>query len=245
MNQKNFAPSNLATPDDFVLQSTSQISSPEHIAIIMDGNRRWAKERNLRAKDGHLRGLDRAVEVVRELGNSNVKHLTLFAFSAANWQRPTREVADLFSIARQALARFAPECAANSIRLRLLGRRDRIPAGLRHAALLAEQRTQLGTRTLNIAFDYDAQAAIIAAVRIAGEQATAEQISTELARTYGTPPVDLLIRTGREQRLSNFLLWECAFAELSFSDVLWPDFTREHLLAEIKTFQSRQRRYGA
>ena len=108
-----------------------------------------------------------------------------------------------------------------------------------------EQRTQLGARTLNIAFDYDAQAAIIAAVRIAGEHATAEQISTELARTYGAPPVDLLIRTGREQRLSNFLLWECAFAELSFSDVLWLDFTREHLLAEIKSFQSRQRRYGA
>ena len=228
-----------SAPSNFAFQS----SFPTHIAIIMDGNRRWATERQRQATDGHLSGVERAVDVVRYLARSRLNTLTLFAFAAANWQRSHEEVSGLFDLASSALSRFSPMCLSNGVRVRVIGRRDRLPQGLVRAIETIEQRSRGGRRTLNIALDYDAQAAIASASRNAGGHIS--QLNRRLMERDGTGPVDLLIRTGRERRLSNFLLWECAYAELHFTDVLWPDFTVSDLEAAVRDYQTRQRRFGA
>ena len=231
--------STFSTPADFALQS----SFPNHIAIIMDGNRRWAMERQRPARDGHLSGVERAVDMVRYLARTQLSTLTLFAFAAANWQRSPEEVRGLFDLAVGAIARFAPLCLSHGVRVRVIGRRDRLPQGLIRTIETVEQRSRGGRRTLNIALDYDAQAAIASASRNADGQIS--QLNRRLMERDGTKPVDLLIRTGRERRLSNFLLWECAYAELHFTDVLWPEFTVTDVETAIHDYQTRQRRFGA
>ncbi len=232
--------------DNFAFKSTLHLSNaPNHVAIIMDGNRRWARERQLPAAEGHAQGLERAIETVQWLRETPIENLTLFAFASANWRRSQQEVAQLFRLAGTALRRLLPLCGDGAARVRVIGRRDRLPAALRAAIEQLERETAHGTRTIHLALDYDARAAIADAIRSVGANVNVERITAALQTGSGTPPVDLLIRTGGEQRLSNFLLWECADAELYFSDVRWPDFTTDHLHKAINTYAARERRFGA
>ncbi|HEX3531140.1 MAG TPA: di-trans,poly-cis-decaprenylcistransferase [Thermoanaerobaculia bacterium] len=220
-----------------------------HAAIIMDGNGRWATARGRPRTAGHLAGADavrRAVEAAPGLG---VRTLTLFAFSADNWQRPDREVRALMGLFRRYLATEAARCAEKGVRISVIGRRDRLPPVLLQAIVDAEALTA-GQRSfwLRIAVDYSARDAI---VRAAGRSHGQEDLSREsFARLLAepaqdaVPDVDLLIRTGGEKRLSDFLLWECAYAELVFTDRMWPDFTAADFAEAVRDFHARERRFG-
>ncbi len=232
------------------------IQSPLHIAIIMDGNGRWATRRGLPRTAGHragARAVKRIVQAAPELG---VRMLTLYAFSSDNWKRPAREVAALMRIFRAYLAAETASCVQNGVRLNVIGRRDRLPEPLLTAIEAAEDATRDGARLdLRIAVDYSAQEAIVrAAARAArvfapGEPPTREAfgllVDRETHARFPTPPVDLLIRTGGEQRLSDFLLWESAYAELVFTAAMWPDFGPADLQQALGEFRSRDRRFGA
>jgi undecaprenyl diphosphate synthase len=221
-----------------------------HAAIIMDGNGRWAVAHGKPRSEGHRAGADavrRTVEAAPDLG---VGILTLFAFSSDNWQRPAGEVTQLMRLFRHYLREEAERCAENGVRITVIGRRDRLDARLRRAIERAEAVTAAGSRFhLRIAVDYSARDAIVHAARRlngAGE-VTRETFSRLLAAAHGgdpVPDVDLLIRTGGEKRLSDFLLWECAYAELVFTDRMWPDFDADDLEAAIAEFQHRERRFG-
>jgi undecaprenyl diphosphate synthase len=214
-----------------MMPSTSSRSAHPHVAIIMDGNGRWATARGLPRTAGHRAGADavrRAVETAPRLG---VRTLTLFAFSSDNWKRPSREVAALMRLFHRYLASEAAALQENGVRLSVIGRRDRLAASLVRQIVAAERLTASGRRLhLRLAVDYSAREAI---KRSAREPACVG------------PDVDLLIRTGGERRLSDFLLWECAYAELHFTDKRWPDFGAADLEGALDDFQSRQRRFGA
>ncbi|HWQ35805.1 MAG TPA: di-trans,poly-cis-decaprenylcistransferase [Blastocatellia bacterium] len=222
-----------------------------HTAIIMDGNGRWATRRGLPRTAGHRAGADavrRTVEAAPELG---ITTLSLFAFSADNWQRPPHEVSELMKLLRTYLSRETRNCVTNGIRLSVIGRRDRLARSLRMGIETAEALTARCDRLhLRIAVDYSAREAILAAA--AGVSPHSAPTREEFARLLGaanherepSPEVDLLIRTSGEQRLSDFLLWECAYAELVFTKTLWPDFGRSDLEAAISEFRSRDRRFG-
>jgi len=221
-----------------------------HAAIIMDGNGRWATARGRPRTAGHLAGADavrRAVEAAPGLG---VRTLTLFAFSADNWQRPDREVRALMGLFRRYLATEAARCAERGVRISVIGRRDRLPPVLLRAIADAEALTA-GQRSfwLRIAVDYSARDAIVrAAGRLHGlaEDPSRESFARLLAEPAqdAVPDVDLLIRTGGEKRLSDFLLWECAYAELVFTDRMWPDFTAADFAEAVRDFHARERRFG-
>jgi undecaprenyl diphosphate synthase len=200
-------------------------STSLHVAIIMDGNGRWATRRGLPRASGHragARAVRRVVEAAPDLG---IGALTLYAFSADNWSRPPSEVAALLRLFARHLRTETPRLATHAVRLSVVGRRDRLPTPLVTAIEAAERATADGGRLhLRIAIDYSARAAIRAGTTL--------------------PDVDLLIRTGGEQRLSDFLLWECAYAELWFTDRLWPDFAGAELAAALADFQARERRFG-
>jgi undecaprenyl diphosphate synthase len=224
-----------------------------HVAIIMDGNGRWATRRGWPRTAGHRAGA-RAVQRVAEAAPGlGVRLLTLYAFSADNWKRPVREVTALMRIFRAYLAAETAGCVARGVRLNVLGRRDRLPLALRSAVATAEAATRDGTRLdLRIAVDYSARDAIVAAAARAGASPgdpTRERFEALLDEAthaaFPTPPVDLLIRTGGEQRLSDFLLWETAYAELLFTGTMWPDFGPDDLAAAIAAFRARERRFGA
>jgi undecaprenyl diphosphate synthase len=219
-----------------------------HAAIIMDGNGRWATARGRPRTAGHLAGADavrRAVEAAPGLG---VRTLTLFAFSADNWQRPDREVRALMSLFRRYLATEAARCAERGVRISVIGRRDRLPPILLRAIDEAEALTA-GQRSfwLRIAVDYSARDAILrAAGRLRADDLSRESFARLLAEPAedAVPDVDLLIRTGGEKRLSDFLLWECAYAELLFTDRMWPDFTAADFAEAVRDFHARERRFG-
>jgi undecaprenyl diphosphate synthase len=224
---------------------------PLHIAIIMDGNGRWATARGLARVAGHRRGafaVRRAVEAAPKLG---IGTLTLYAFSSDNWQRPQREVSVLMQLFSEYLHKETAECAANGIRISVIGRRDRLAPGLRREIEAAERATAQGHALhLRIAVDYSARDAILRAARRLkpGRETTREEFSRLLANAIHSPAcpdVDLLIRTGGEQRLSDFLLWECAYAEFYFSPRMWPDFEAADLQAALDAFHTRERRFGA
>ena len=223
---------------------------PLHIAIIMDGNGRWATARGLARVAGHRRGASavrRAVEAAPKLG---IGTLTLYAFSSDNWQRPQREVSVLMQLFSEYLHKETAECAANGIRISVIGRRDRLAPGLRREIEAAERATAQGRALhLRIAVDYSARDAILRAARRLepGRETTREEFSRLLANVIHSPAcpdVDLLIRTGGEQRLSDFLLWECAYAEFYFSQRMWPDFEAADLQAALDAFHTRERRFG-
>lgn len=222
-----------------------------HIAIIMDGNGRWAQRRGLPRSAGHHAGATAVQRVVEAAAKSGVDTLTLYAFSADNWQRPTWEVARLMRLFRQYLWSQARKCAANRIRLSIIGRRDRLAPALVRAIGAAESATADGDGMhLRIAVDYSGRESICRAARSADEVELSdpESFARLLAAENHTCPddadVDLLIRTGGEQRLSDFLLWECAYAELYFTDRMWPDFADADLAAAIAEFDRRERRFG-
>lgn len=233
------------------MQSTSQDTGRLHVALIMDGNGRWAERQGLPRAAGHREGVEavrRAVEAAPTLG---IATLTLFAFSSDNWRRPGREVQWLMRLFREYLRRETPRAVAEGVRLSVIGRRDRIARGLEEAIRRAEAATAQGQQLhLRIAVDYSARDSILRAAQCvnAGTPLTREAFGRLLAiadhgRTT-TPDVDLLIRTGGEQRLSDFLLWECAYAELVFTPCMWPDFGAPDLAAAVHAFHHRERRFG-
>ena len=202
-----------------------------HVAIIMDGNGRWATARALPRTAGHRAGADAVRRVVEAAPRLDVGTLTLFAFSSDNWKRPTREVATLMRLFHRYLASEAAALQENGVRLSVIGRRDRLAAPLVRQIVAAERLTADGRRLhLRLAVDYSAREAI--------------QRSVREPSAVG-PDVDLLIRTGGERRLSDFLLWECAYAELHFTDKRWPDFEAADLERAIADFHGRERRFGA
>ena len=221
-----------------------------HVAIIMDGNGRWARKRRRPRRAGHLAGaaaVRRTVEAAPGLG---ITTLTLYAFSSDNWRRPREEVDHLMGLFQSHLRSECAHCVDNGVRLSVIGRRDRLPAGLGGAIETAESRTDSGTRLhLRIAIDYSARDALMttASMRVAGPLCR-DVFSAALARAMnaqpGTRDVDLLIRTGGERRLSDFLLWESAYAELLFMDKAWPDFTAQDLESAVREFSTRDRRFG-
>jgi undecaprenyl diphosphate synthase len=206
-------------------------SSPLHVAIIMDGNGRWAERRALARCEGHRAGIEALRRVVEAAPSLGIGTLTVHAFSADNWKRPPQETSALMELFRSYLDGETETLVADGIRLCFLGRRDRLPQTLRDEMERAETLTQWGDALcLRVAVDYSARAAIALALQN-GEAPG--------------PDVDLLIRTSGEQRLSDFLLWECAYAELYFTPTLWPDITAADLQAAVTAFYSRQRRFGA
>ena len=212
----------------------------------MDGNGRWGLRQGLRRTDGHHAGADavrRTVEAAPDLG---VTTLTLFAFAAANWQRPTDEVEALMTLFRSYLAKDAPRLIESGARLSMIGRRDRLPADLAAAVTEIEAATALNGRlNLRIALDYSSREAIASAAARLGPGGSMEDLDRLIAGDPQIGPADLMIRTGGEQRLSDFMLWECAFAELWFTRRMWPDFDGADLAQAIADFRRRTRTFGA
>jgi undecaprenyl diphosphate synthase len=230
------------------MQSTRQYQErkPLHVAIIMDGNGRWATARGLPREAGHRAGLTALRRVVESAPSLSITTLTVFAFSTENWNRPPREVDALMTLLRRYLRREIERLAEAGVRVTAIGRRDRFPVGISDLLARAESATALGTTLdLRLAFDYSARDAILDAVSAAGATPlTREVISHHLALRSGGPDVDLVIRTSGEQRLSDFMLWEAAYAELYFTPVLWPDFGRPALEQAMAAFCARERRFG-
>jgi undecaprenyl diphosphate synthase len=211
-----------------------------HVAIIMDGNGRWANARGLPRIAGHRTGADAVRRTVEAAPGLGVSVLTLYAFSADNWRRPAREVSALMKLLGHYLVRETDRCVENGVRLQAIGRRDRLPPALVSLLEDAEGKTAKGSKLhLRLAIDYSSRQAILDAVR-RDRAMTEEAFSKSLG-----PDVDLLIRTSGEQRLSDFLLWECAYAEMIFTRRMWPEFSEEDLSAAIDEFHRRDRRFGA
>jgi undecaprenyl diphosphate synthase len=228
---------------------------PRHVAIIMDGNGRWAQARGLPRIAGHRRGAEavrRAVAAARELG---IPYLTLFGFSSENWKRPSGEIHDLMGLLRHYLRGEIAELRRNGIRLKVIGQIGRLAPDIVDLIEQAEETTRDNTAvTLTIALSYGGRAEIVAAVRAIAGQVAEGTLAVDavdedcLARhlfTVDLPDPDLLIRTSGEQRISNFLLWQCAYSELFFTKTLWPDFSRSDLDQAIDEYCGRERRYGA
>jgi undecaprenyl diphosphate synthase len=222
---------------------------PRHVAIIMDGNGRWAEARGLPRIAGHREGSEAVRAVTREARKVGVEALTLYAFSAQNWARPPDEVAALMHLLADFLESERAEIMDNAIRLRGIGELERLPAFVRDRldGLARDSASNRGMM-LTLALSYDAREEIAQAARRAAEEARggafgASEIDARLF-TAGLPNLDLLIRTSGERRISNFLLWQCAYAELAFFDILWPDFRELELLQALAEFQTRDRRFG-
>ena len=223
------------------------VARPEakHVAIIMDGNGRWAKARHLPRAVGHQRGVEAVRRLVRSLKDTQIECLTLYAFSTENWRRPDEEVGDLMNLMRKFVKSDLPEFLANDVKLHIIGDWQALAPDIVEMLEDALKKTEDGSRTLAVALNYGSQQEIVRAAQLAAAEG---EVSTQALErhlyTHGLPPLDLLIRTSGEMRLSNFLLWQLAYAELVFADVLWPDFTPEHLMEALGEFARRERRYG-
>jgi len=223
---------------------------PQHVAVIMDGNGRWAKARKLPRTAGHKSGVDAVRRTVKAARQTGVRYLTLFGFSNENWSRPESEIGDLMGLLRLYLRAEAADLHKNGVRLRVIGRRDRLAADIVKLITETEKLTADNDDLyLTIALDYGGRQDILNAVKtlmsqgIAADEVNSENFSNA-CMTAGLPDPDLLIRTSGEQRISNFLLWQCAYTEFVFMDVLWPDFGPDHLAEAIAEYASRQRRFG-
>jgi undecaprenyl diphosphate synthase len=232
------------------MKSTSRMETRGiHVAIIMDGNGRWALGRGLPRAAGHRAGVDAIRRVVEAAPHVGIGTLSLFAFSSDNWARPAEEVQLLMGLFERFLRAEAEPLLARDVRLSVIGRRDRLPSGVMSAISTAEALTVRGTRLhLRVAVDYSSRDAILDAARRGRlDNPTRESFASRLGEAQGAPApdVDLLIRTGGEQRLSDFLLWESAYAEFFFTTRMWPDFHGDELAAALAEFRSRDRRFGA
>ena len=220
---------------------------PQHIAIIMDGNGRWAQARGKKRVFGHKAGMERAREMAEACGELGVKYLTLFAFSSENWNRPPEEVSFLMDLFATSLKNESKKLNKNNVQLKVIGDKDGFDKGLQKAIDKAEALTADNDGlVLNIAANYGGRWDILQAgqkLLNSGQEVTEENLSKLLA-TGDAPEPDLLIRTGGEKRISNFLLWQAAYSELYFSDALWPDFDSEHLKLALADYAQRQRRFG-
>jgi undecaprenyl diphosphate synthase len=222
------------------------VTAAKHVAIIMDGNGRWAKKRHLPRVVGHQRGVEAVRRLVKAVRGTGLEALTLYAFSTENWRRPDDEVSALMDLMKRFILSDLDAFAADNVRLKIIGNYKALPADVVDLIEGALARTAGNTgATLAVALNYGAQDEIArAATRAAAKGAiTPETIAAELD-TADLPPLDLLIRTSGEVRLSNFLLWQAAYAEMIFTDVLWPDFTPAHLEQALAEFAERERRYG-
>ena len=228
---------------------------PKHVAIIMDGNGRWAKKRFLPREAGHYAGMNAVRETVRACCDIGLENLTLFAFSSENWKRPKTEVGALMGLFRSYFRSDMDELVERKVRMRIIGHRGRVASDIQQMIHDSESRTAKNSgMNLTFAFDYGGQEEIAAAAqelaraakdgRLDPETITPDLFATRLF-TSGLPSPDLVIRTSGEHRLSNFLLWQSAYAELLFVDTLWPDFDRAALSAALKKFAARERRFGA
>ena len=236
------------------MSSTREIppisETPRHVAIIMDGNGRWARRRRLPRIAGHRRGAEAVRAALRACADRGVEYLTLFAFSSENWRRPPEEVALLMKLFRNALEREVDELHANGVRLKVVGDTRRFDPKIRKLVERAEALTAQNRRlTLTIAANYGGRWDILQAMsRLLKDKPSLEQVDEDLLAPYlamsYAPEPDLFIRTGGEQRISNFLLWQLAYSELYFTDTLWPDFDAAALDAAIASFRGRERRFG-
>jgi undecaprenyl diphosphate synthase len=229
--------------------------TPRHIAIIMDGNGRWAAKRHLPRKVGHRQGVEAVRVIVRAAGEMGVEYLTLYGFSSENWKRPAEEVNDLMGLLRLFIRRDLAELHQNGVQVRIIGERDHLESDIVALIEEAEALTRNNSRLkLIIAFNYGGQNEITSAVRRIAREVKAGRLDPEAITpetvaahldTAGVPDPDLVIRTSGEKRLSNFLIWQSAYAELVFTDVYWPDFTPERLKEAVNEYHLRERRFGA
>lgn len=228
---------------------------PKHVAIIMDGNGRWARKRGLPRTAGHLEGVKRAKEVVKACGERGIEVLTLYAFSTENWRRPAEEVGFLMRLFEESLAREIVELCRNNVVLRVIGRVEDLPESVRQAARRGEQATAGNSGlVLNVALNYGGRAELVDAARRLARQVQTGELAPEAIDeaafagqlyTAGLPDPDLVIRPSGEQRLSNFLLWQAAYAELYLTPTLWPDFTPDEFERALAAYRGRRRRFGA
>jgi undecaprenyl diphosphate synthase len=229
-------------------------SLPHHVAIIMDGNGRWARQRGLPRIAGHREGINSVREVVRAAGELGIKVLTLYVFSAENWRRPRREIGALMRLLQETTKREIDELMKNRVRLGVIGRLQDVAPAARRVLLDAVARTERNTGLLlNLAINYGGRAELVDAVRnlaldVQAGRVSSDAIDGDLFEKYlytgGLPDPDLLIRTSGEMRISNFLLWQIAYTEIYVTEVLWPDFRREQLYRAILDYQNRERRFG-
>lgn len=227
---------------------------PQHVAIIMDGNGRWAKARGLPRSMGHRRGVEAVREAVRTAGDMGVRYLTLFAFSSENWRRPAEEVSELMGLLKIFIRRDLADLHKEGVRVKVIGARHNLAADIRSLLEEAENLTRENkSTTLVIAFNYGAREEVARAVRRIAEKLASGEVSAEAVTasyidehmdTAGIPDPDLIIRTSGELRLSNFLLWQAAYSEFVFLPCLWPDFDRKAFEDALKDYSGRDRRYG-
>lgn len=225
-------------------------SVPRHVAIIMDGNGRWATSRGLPRLEGHRTGLEKAGDAVLGFAAAGVSYITLFSFSTENWKRPKEEVAGILQLLAEALERTVKDLNAQNIIIRHLGRLDRLAPPLRHRVKEVVEKTSANTGAVaSFAFDYGGRAEILQASRkLMKSGLKPDEVDEETFAKYlytaGIPDVDLLVRTGGEMRLSNFLLWQSSYAELYFTETLWPDFSGDDIEQALAEYARRQRRFG-
>lgn len=230
------------------------MNPPRHVAIIMDGNRRWAAKRHMPKKLGHRAGVDAVRNIVRSAGELGIGYLTLFGFSSENWNRGPEEVSDLMGLLRLFIRRDLAELHQNSVQVQIIGEREHLDPDIVSLIEEAEALTADNAALhLTIAFNYGGQSEIATAVRRIADKVVSGELQPEDITpatieahldTVGIPHPDLVIRTSGEMRLSNFLLWQSAYSEFVFTDVLWPDFNKETLEAAVQEYQARDRRFG-
>ena len=238
------------SPDEALARLVNFDHLPSHVAIIMDGNGRWAAQRHLPRVEGHRAGIESVRDVVETSARLGIKVLTLYAFSVENWKRPATEVNMLMTLLKRYLRLELDAINRNNIRFAVIGRTDELAADVLEELAAGQEATARNTGMLfNIALNYGGRAEIVDAARRAIEAGVRaadldERTFAEYLYTAGQPDPDLLIRTSGEMRVSNFLLWQIAYAEIWVTDTLWPDFRRRHLLAAVRAYQKRDRRYG-
>lgn len=232
------------------LAKGKKLHLPNHIAIIVDGNGRWAEQHGLPRFEGHLAGIESVRSTIRCLNQYQIKYVTLYGFSTENWNRPKYEVMNLFRLLEEIVDNESQELHKLGVKIRHLGRLEELPQGLQQAINRAIELTKNNTgMTLSLAFNYGGRTEILDAVRaIIAEGVPSQSINEKLFNNYlyttGLPDVDLIIRTGGELRISNFLIWQASYSEYYFTDVLWPDFGEKEIKKALLSYSQRQRRFG-
>jgi undecaprenyl diphosphate synthase len=238
------------SPEDALAREVKFDRLPQHVAVIMDGNGRWAAQRHLPRVEGHRAGIESVRDIVESSARIGIQVLTLYAFSVENWKRPASEISTLMSLLKRYLRLELNTLLRNNIRFRVIGRADELAPDIRRELAAAEDKTTgNGGMQFNIALNYGGRAEIVeAARRLIAAGVRADELDeprfAEFLYTAGQPDPDLLIRTSGEMRVSNFLLWQIAYAEIWVTETLWPDFRKRHLLEAILAYQKRDRRYG-
>jgi undecaprenyl diphosphate synthase len=238
------------SPEEALAREVKFDRLPQHVAVIMDGNGRWAAQRHLPRVEGHRAGIESVRDIVESSARIGIRVLTLYAFSVENWKRPPSEISTLMSLLKRYLRLELNTLLKNDIRFRVIGRADELAPDIRRELTAAEEKTAANAgMQFNIALNYGGRAEIVDAARRAIQAGVRpedldERKFSEFLYTAGQPDPDLLIRTSGEMRVSNFLLWQIAYAEIWVTDTLWPDFRRRHLLEAVLAYQKRDRRYG-